>query len=424
VSDVAIRAEGLSKRYRIGLRDQRQDTLAGAVLDSLKQPGKNLQRLRRLTRFDGGEGEARDVIWALKDVSFEVRQGEVLGIIGRNGAGKTTLLKVLARITHPTAGRVELRGRVSSLLEVGTGFHPELTGQENIYLNGTILGMKKAEIDQKFDAIVEFSGVEGFLDTPVKRYSSGMRVRLAFSVAAHLEPEILLVDEVLAVGDIEFQNKCLGKMENVAQSGRAVLFVSHNIGAVESLCSRGVMLEQGHLAYDGSVTGAVETYLESMRDMQDDPRKIQADPHKDVVIREVWFEDQHGDRIRTVRTGAPVTIAVCLAAAKAMARTSIHIGVYSMRKGILALLDSGPHCELRFDQGNQVVRCSIDSLCLNRGQYKINVAVFSAGLKVDHAENVARFDVEGIALNHVTATPRHGPLVLQQRWTGPPARGS
>ncbi|MBV8478952.1 MAG: ATP-binding cassette domain-containing protein, partial [Actinobacteria bacterium] len=206
--------------------------------------------------------EPADRIWALSEVSFDVRQGEVLGLVGRNGAGKSTLLKVLSRITEPTEGQVTLRGRVGSLLEVGTGFHPELTGRENIFLNGTILGMRRAEISRRFDEIVEFSGVERFLDTPVKRYSSGMQVRLAFAVAAHLEPEILLVDEVLAVGDAEFQEKCLGKMRDVTQEGRTVVFVSHNLAAVRSLCSRALVLEQGKLIFDGGTDEAVDRYLQ------------------------------------------------------------------------------------------------------------------------------------------------------------------
>jgi lipopolysaccharide transport system ATP-binding protein len=220
----------------------------------------------RLVRGNGAAHPAPgDEIWALDDVSFELRRGEVLGLIGANGAGKSTLLKLLSRITEPTEGRIVIQGRVGSLLEVGTGFHPELTGRENVYLNGTILGMRKSEIDRRFDEIVEFSGVARFLDTPVKRYSSGMQVRLAFAVAAHLEPEILLVDEVLAVGDAEFQQKCLGKMRDVTRAGRTVVFVSHNLAAVRSLCSRALVLEQGRLVFDGDTDGAVERYLGHVR---------------------------------------------------------------------------------------------------------------------------------------------------------------
>ncbi|MCA9896469.1 MAG: ABC transporter ATP-binding protein, partial [Anaerolineae bacterium] len=204
-------------------------------------------------------------LWALKDVSFEVKRGEVVGIVGRNGAGKSTLLKILSRITEPTSGHAEIHGRVGSLLEVGTGFHPELTGRENIYMNGAILGMRRSEIDRQFDEIVAFAEIERFLDTPVKRYSSGMHVRLAFAVAAHLEPEILLVDEVLAVGDVEFQRKCLGKMEDVAQGGRTVIFVSHNMAAVKDLCQRAFLLKEGELEFVGSVDATIRRYLETQR---------------------------------------------------------------------------------------------------------------------------------------------------------------
>ncbi len=261
-SEIAIRVENLSKRYRIGLREERdRATLVGTLMDLATQPVRNLRRLRKLTSFGSDEKEAVDIIWALKDISFEVKRGEVVGLIGHNGAGKSTILKVLSRITHPTSGRVEFYGRVGSLLEVGTGFHPELTGRDNIYLNGTILGMRKSEVDRKFDEIVEFSGVEKFVDTPVKRYSSGMNVRLAFSVAAHLDPEILLVDEVLAVGDTDFQKKCMAKMGDVARAGRTVLFVSHNMGAIESFCTRAILLEEGRISQRGETHRVVSQYL-------------------------------------------------------------------------------------------------------------------------------------------------------------------
>lgn len=259
MTDIAITVESLSKAYRIGRKEQVPDTLVGAAASWLKAPLSNLGRLRRLDTFSQN-GEADDVVWALKDVSFEVSRGEVIGIIGRNGAGKSTLLKILSRITEPTSGRAVIRGRVSSLLEVGTGFHPELTGRENIYMNGTVLGMTKREIERKFDEIVDFSGVEAFLDTPVKRYSSGMTVRLAFAVAAHLEPETLVIDEVLAVGDVEFQNKCLGKMQDVARGGRTILFVSHNMAAVTNFCGRGILLANGTVRCVGSIQQTLDVY--------------------------------------------------------------------------------------------------------------------------------------------------------------------
>ena len=261
MSDRAIKVENISKRYRIGLKEEMVDTFVGAMGSILKNPFGNLKRIKKLTSFNENNENSDDIIWALKDVSFEVKKGEVIGIIGANGSGKSTLLKILAQITHPTSGKVELQGRVASLLEVGTGFHPELSGRENIYLNGTILGMTKKEIDFKLDEIIEFSGIGKFIDTPVKKYSSGMGVRLAFSVAAHLDPEILLIDEVLAVGDAEFQKKCLGKMDEVARQGRTVLFVSHRMSAVKTLCERGVLLSQGQLLFDGNITETIRTYI-------------------------------------------------------------------------------------------------------------------------------------------------------------------
>jgi lipopolysaccharide transport system ATP-binding protein len=265
--DLAIEVENLSKIYRIGLKDEMHDSLLGGAIGFIKSPLKNYRKYRSLYKFDdllaNSEAVAEGIIWALNNVSFDVKMGEVLGIIGRNGAGKTTLLKILSRITNPTSGVATIRGRISSLLEVGTGFHPELTGRENIYLNGTILGMKKKEVDQKFDEIVEFSGVEKFIDTPVKRYSNGMKVRIAFSVAAHLEPEILIIDEVLAVGDVRFQKKCLKKMEDVSSQGRTVLFVSHSMPAVTRLCPRALLLDQGRIIEDGPSEEVVGAYMTS-----------------------------------------------------------------------------------------------------------------------------------------------------------------
>ena len=256
MSDTAIRVESLSKQYRIGLA-HRHDTLRDQITDSLRSIfGSNGH-----DPASGERSDSPDTIWALKDVSFEIKHGEVVGFIGKNGAGKSTLLKILSRITEPTAGRAEIFGRVGSLLEVGTGFHAELTGRENVYLNGAILGMRKGEIERKFDEIVAFAEIEKFLDTPVKRYSSGMYVRLAFAVAAHLEPEILIVDEVLAVGDAGFQKKCLGKMGEVAKQGRTVLFVSHNMGALMRLCERALWIHEGRIVLSGSSNEVVGRYL-------------------------------------------------------------------------------------------------------------------------------------------------------------------
>lgn len=266
-NDIAIRANNVSKVYRLGAKEESDESLIRSVASLIRKPVANYRKYRSLYTFDDLDFDNPDattdpnILWALKNVSFEVRPGEIVGIIGRNGAGKSTLLKILSRITPPARGRVEIHGRTSSLLEVGTGFHNELTGRENVYLNGTILGMRKKEVDRKFDEIVEFSGVEKFLDTPVKRYSSGMRVRLAFAVAAHLEPEILIIDEVLAVGDSAFQEKCLNKMQDVGSHGRTVFFVSHNMPAVTRLCQRVIMLKQGALVADGPSDQIVSQYL-------------------------------------------------------------------------------------------------------------------------------------------------------------------
>lgn len=259
MSVVAIRLESLSKWYRIGGAQVPYRTLRDTVTDAFADPFRRLYSAMRGRPL----GAADSSIWALRDVSCEIKRGEVVGLIGRNGAGKSTLLKILSRITEPTAGSAEIRGRVGSLLEVGTGFHPELTGRENIYLNGAILGMKRAEIERKFDAIVAFAEVEKFIDTPVKHYSSGMYLRLAFAVAAHLEPEILLVDEVLAVGDARFQKKCLNKMQDVRQEGRTVLFVSHNMPAITRICERTILLDQGRVLRDGPSHQVVSAYLDS-----------------------------------------------------------------------------------------------------------------------------------------------------------------
>jgi len=269
--DIAIKVENISKCYRIGLKEDMHDTFSESMVNFLKSPLKNYRRYRSLYKFDdlkpdqddNSNNNHSDVFWALKNVSFEVKTGEVVGVIGLNGAGKSTLLKILSKITVPTSGRATIRGRISSLLEVGTGFHPELTGRENVYLNGTILGMRKKEIDSKFEEIVDFSGVEKFLDTPVKRYSSGMRVRLAFAVAAYLEPEILLIDEVLAVGDVTFQKKCLNKMQDVGRQGHTVLFVSHNMAAITRLCPRTILLGDGRVIADSPSHQVVSLYMNS-----------------------------------------------------------------------------------------------------------------------------------------------------------------
>ena len=311
-SDVAISIDSLSKIYRIGAEDHIQESFAAQVTSFVRSPFSNYQKYRSLYNFDdvfdGGYDE-RTVLWALRDISFEVKKGEVIGIVGINGAGKSTLLKVLSKITPPTRGRIEICGRVSSLLEVGTGFHQELTGRENVFLNGTVLGMTKREVEDKFDEIVEFSGVEKFLDTPVKRYSSGMRVRLAFAVAAYLEPEILIIDEVLAVGDAAFQKQCLNKMQDVGQEGRTVLFVSHNMPAVTRLCERCILLNNGQVIQDGDAEDVVSSYLNAGHGTTAQktwPERDQA-PGDDVVrLRAVRVRTEDG----TVREGMDIRQAI------------------------------------------------------------------------------------------------------------------
>lgn len=298
-ADTAIVVENLSKLYRLGVEQQSRDNLATSMASFFRNPLSNYRKYRSLHDFRdvdianlerGSEsGSREDILWAVRDISFEVPRGQILGIVGRNGAGKSTLLKILSRITAPTTGRALIRGRVGSLLEVGTGFHQELSGRENIYLNGTILGLRKREVDKLFDEIVDFAGVEQFLDTPVKRYSSGMKVRLGFAVAAHLNPEVLIVDEVLAVGDAEFKRKCLGKMESIGEEGRTILFVSHNMPQVTRLCNRVIMMEKGEIARDGAPHQVVEAYLS-------------AGQHR-VAMRE-WtnLEDAPGGEIARLRS--------------------------------------------------------------------------------------------------------------------------
>lgn len=301
MSDLAIRVDNLSKLYRLG---------AALPQHGLREIIQN-QATGLWQRLSGGKNGSKsstsntEEFWALRDLSFDVSRGEVVGVIGRNGAGKSTLLKILSRITEPTQGRVEIHGRVGSLLEVGTGFHPELTGRENIFLNGAILGMSQAEIRRNLEAIVDFSGIEKFLETPVKRYSSGMYVRLAFAVAAHLQPEILIVDEVLAVGDAEFQSKCLGKMHDVAQQGRTVLFVSHNLAAIQALCSRAILLENGKLAQQGSPADVVGGYLKKNWQLAEQELAGRTDRTGNGKIRfsSVEYLSESGDRLEGLQTG-------------------------------------------------------------------------------------------------------------------------
>ncbi len=392
MDDVVIRVENLSKRYRIGAREKANKTFRETMMDMAAAP---FRRVRKI----GRSAPPEETIWALKDVSLEVKRGEVLGIIGRNGAGKSTLLKILSRITEPTGGRVEIRGRLASLLEVGTGFHEELTGRENIYLNGAILGMKKAEIDRNFDEIVAFSEIEKFIDTPVKRYSSGMHVRLAFAVAAHLEPEILLVDEVLAVGDAQFQKKCLGKMGEVARGGRTVLFVSHNMAAVINLCNRAVLIDAGRLVDVGEADRLVQTYLGRTCDNCGAEVDLTTHPGRPVwatpVLRRVRLSGADGQPRKTFRMGEAMTISVSFKAPAPLASARIGLGLNSSYGQRVFTVLSSFSPDFVFPSGRKegTVHCAIDQLPLCAGLYSIKAAIAESGVDLDAIEGAIEMEV-------------------------------
>ena len=377
-ADVVIRAEGLGKKYTIGHQSaERVPTLRDALArgaGGIVRGAREMLRGRPIIA-----GDETEEFWALKDVNFEVARGEVLGIIGRNGAGKSTLLKVLSRITEPSEGRVEIRGRVASLLEVGTGFHPELSGRENIYLNGAILGMSRREIKAKFDEIVAFAEVERFLDTPVKRYSSGMYVRLAFAVAAHLEPDILIVDEVLAVGDAEFQRKCLGKMQDVAGGGRTVLFVSHNMGAVESLCSRSIELAEGAVVAMGQTGAVVQGHvsrLSSTRSKLPRSRKVDSSLMIDSFVSgdDVYVSGDSCEIKIAFDADAPGVIRNCAVLINSAA--GVRVAIIDLRRGIAL-----PY---RFAAGRFSFTVSIKSLPLVEGEYALGLWIETA----QHIDNL------------------------------------
>jgi len=378
--DIAIRTDSLSKQYRIGLRRSGYRTLRDALTDAFMAPFRRGRRLFRGQQY--GAADMQETIWALKDVSFEIKRGEVVGIIGSNGAGKTTLLKILSRITEPTEGYAEIYGRVGSLLEVGTGFHPELTGRENIYLNGAILGMKKAEIDLKFDEVVAFAEIEKFIDTPVKHYSSGMYVRLAFAVAAHLEPEILLVDEVLAVGDAQFQRKCLGKMDEVATAGRTVLFVSHNLAAVENLCKRVLLIDKGNVAMTGDAYTVVNRYLQQVNSSAKNNISLVEDRDRsgDGRIRLTSFhlEDTEGNQVSVARSGMDVVFAFGFQCQEGETPRNVDIGfsIHSERDQALFVLYSSYTGQV-FDKLPTVgfFRCHIPNLPLHSGCYRVGARI-------------------------------------------------
>lgn len=395
MNELAIRVENLGKQYRIGTSLARYRTFRETLVETVNLPS-------RLAR--ASEERSNSQIWALQDVSFEVLKGQVLGVIGRNGAGKSTLLKILSRVTEPSSGFAEIHGRVGALLEVGTGFHPELSGRENIYLNGAILGMKRSEIDAKFDEIVSFAEVEKFIDTPVKRYSSGMYLRLAFAVAAHLEPDILVVDEVLAVGDAEFQRRCLGKMSDVAKEGRTVLFVSHNMSAILRLTEEGILLDKGRLVLRGPTREVVDTYMASgysqsgQRIWDADEIPLEAHPFRPVAIRLI---DRNQRVIDTVRSTEPITISIEYRLDEPI--TGLRVGIYlmSMRgEYVFTSFDTdSPELYDRFsvrNAGKYINSCSIPGNYLNEGRYVLGINASSFRVKRYFQDEVAlTFTVDG-----------------------------
>lgn len=392
-----IRVEDLGKKYVIAHQAKGHYlTLRDTIADRAKSLGRLLGTRKKRTRSPSEE------FWALKDVSFDVKQGDRLGIIGRNGAGKSTLLKILSRITEPSRGEITIHGRVASLLEVGTGFHPELTGRENIFLNGAILGMSKAEIRKKFDEIVDFAEVEKFLDTPVKRYSSGMYVRLAFAVAAHLEPEILVVDEVLAVGDVKFQKKCLGKMREVGSSGRTILFVSHTMNTVESLCTRGIVLQSGRLQFDGSAQDAVQFYLDTTYDLTNTvPLSLRRDRSGNGKIRATSFRilDATGTEVTSMQSGKDYVFEIGYhnAVNYALQHVVISLDIYDDRDNRLLLFRSNfTNDNLTLSSREGFILCRVENLPLANGSYHFSIYLSYADVEeLDWITNVSPTTVDG-----------------------------
>lgn len=410
--NIAIRVSHLSKQYKLGGPQEPYHTLRDAIVNSLKAP------MKMFHKAPPDEG-----FWALKDVSFEVGQGEVVGIIGRNGAGKSTLLKILSRITSPTEGTVELHGRVGSLLEVGTGFHPELTGRENIYLSGSILGMKRREIDAKLDDIVKFSEIEKFLDTPVKRYSSGMYVRLAFAVAAHLEPEILLVDEVLAVGDAAFQKKCLGKMGEVAKEGRTVLFVSHNMGAISNLCKNTILLNNGKLVAFDETSRMIEQYLRLSASDEQISLKDRRDRVGDGRFQfiDTWIENERGERLPTVLSGENIKIVVMYEIKNKSSVSNVSVA-FALSNIFFQLTDLGNEIsgfefpEMMPKKGK--IECILSRLPLNCGTYYYNLMARSNNGIEDWIQKAGSFSVEAgdyYGTGKLVA-PEQGSFLFDQIW--------
>jgi lipopolysaccharide transport system ATP-binding protein len=376
MSDLAIRCEGIAKQYRIGQRERHRD-LRDTVTDAVTAPFR-----RARAALHGGNGRRSSgpaAIWALENVSFEVRQGEVLGIIGRNGAGKSTLLKILSRITWPTRGSADIYGRVGSLLEVGTGFHPELTGRENVYLNGAILGMKKAEIARKFDEVVAFSELEKFIDTPVKRYSSGMYMRLAFAVAAHIQTEILMVDEVLAVGDLQFQKKCLGKMDEVAKHGRTVLFVSHNMLVLQKLCTAGIVLDGGTVVSQGRIGSCVRCYSQLLESRPDFTAATALDGS--LAIKTVRILDEQGQPTVTWPYGRRLIVEVDASVSVPCQRLALDVTFYtSDGQRLFGLQSDSLSGRTAYDAGLHTVKFEIENPGLTVPEMYFDVGLRTTGV--------------------------------------------
>lgn len=394
MSETVIKVENISKFYQLGLINH--GTLAKDLQGWwAKIRGKDDPNSRISLVSNKNTNSDNDFIYALKDVSFDVKQGEVLGIIGANGAGKSTLLKILSRVTSPTSGCIKIKGRIGSLLEVGTGFHPELTGRENIYLNGAILGMRKHEIDRKLDEIIDFSGVEKFIDTPVKRYSSGMYVRLAFAVAAHLDPEILVVDEVLAVGDADFQKKCLGKMDDVSKKeGRTVLFVSHNMAAVRQLCTRGILLRNGELVFDGETESTINEYMNSCEkiEQKDLSRRFVNKTLPLAYITDVHFEDNNGKYIDTIPFGNDINLVIKYNSQLSKSSV-INIGVYNiLGEKLLRISSEYSGIVKEHDEKENSIVFHLKKIPLVKGVYVFNFSLWNNYERIDWLE-------KGIILN-------------------------
>lgn len=422
MSQPAIRVRDLSKEYIIG-GQQGQQTFREMLVGSVTAP---FQRLCGIGRIAAQEQR----FWALKDINFEVQPGEVIGVIGRNGAGKSTLLKILSRITEPTAGDVKIRGRVASLLEVGTGFHPELTGRENIFLNGAILGMSRREVKQKFNEIVSFAEVERFLDTPVKHYSSGMYVRLAFAVAGHLDPEILLVDEVLAVGDAAFQRKCLGQMGKMAKGGRTVVLISHNMEAVEGLCERAIVLSGGSVAYAGPARSAVELYLGT--DQSQWPKTADAKhSHRpetladNPALRIAHVEMQTAREAAIVSAGSPLQVEMTIDVIRPVEEVVAGWAVYSGDTCLLETrsIDSYPPIS-SLTPGRYVLRSTVQMPALRAGTYSLAVGLRDAAQTLDYLPGILQFRVEDCAPESLWFEGKAGFLNLSGTWTAPERTGA